>query len=582
MDKVPEFLAGDAQVMLILGDSGSGKSTVSLNLEYELWEEYKSGDRIPLFIKLSSLDHPEKDLIGEQLKKHGFTDDQIQLMEEQFKFTLICDGYDESQLTINLHTATLLNRPGQWDTKLIVTCRTQYLGPDYRDRFVPKAAAQYSRPANDLFVEAVIAPFSRDQIEMYVEKYARLDSHTWTKSDFMDKLTTIRDLMGLVKSPFLLTLSLEALHSTVRGTTGLPKARISRAKLYDIIVERWLEVNKRRLEGQNLSESSRTALDGLLADGFERVGICYQEELAEATFREQDGRPVVDFSYMRDRHTWASRFFGINPDGVLLRDTSLLTRDGNQYRFIHRSVLESDSEASQAATSAMTILVKAGVRFHGADLRGIRIQGADLSGGDFDSAQLQRADLAGVNLTRSWIRQANFSRARMGGVQFGELPYLEEDDENWETGLPDLILEGHTDKVTSVAFSPSGAQIASTSADKTVRLLDARTGAVDFVLGGHTDEVTSISYMSDGHNIASSCKDRIIRTFDTFTGLSRLAIESGRGFQRSRCIAYSPDGQRIVSAQDIGAVKFWESATGKPGPVWESGERSIARVQYLP
>ncbi|KAF9100861.1 hypothetical protein BGX29_006208 [Mortierella sp. GBA35] len=39
MDKVPEFLAGDAQVMLILGDSGSGKSTVSLNLEYELWEE---------------------------------------------------------------------------------------------------------------------------------------------------------------------------------------------------------------------------------------------------------------------------------------------------------------------------------------------------------------------------------------------------------------------------------------------------------------------------------------------------------------------------------------------------------------
>jgi WD40 repeat protein len=49
------------------------------------------------------------------------------------------------------------------------------------------------------------------------------------------------------------------------------------------------------------------------------------------------------------------------------------------------------------------------------------------------------------------------------------------------------ILEGHTDRVTSVAFSADGKQIASGSWDETVRLWDAATGQqVLPALEGHT------------------------------------------------------------------------------------------------
>ncbi|KAF9110284.1 hypothetical protein BGX30_008035, partial [Mortierella sp. GBA39] len=169
MDKVQEFLASDRQVMLILGDSGTGKSTFNKHLESALLHSYNSGDPIPLFINLHALGRLSKDLIGEHLRTNKFSEEQIQEMRQYRQFVLICDGYDESQLTVNLHTTNLFNRPGQWNVKMVISCGTQFLGQDYRSRFIPDGPGHFTRQAADLFQEVVIAPFSQEQIENYVE-----------------------------------------------------------------------------------------------------------------------------------------------------------------------------------------------------------------------------------------------------------------------------------------------------------------------------------------------------------------------------------------------------------------------------
>ncbi|KAH7056815.1 hypothetical protein BKA57DRAFT_214105 [Linnemannia elongata] len=315
MDKVQEFLSSERQVMLILGDSGAGKSTFNKHLEVELLHSYTIGGWIPLFINLPAIDRPVRELMSEQLKEHGFSETQMQELRQHRRFVVICDGYDESQLITNVYTSNLFNRPGKWKVKMVISCRTQYLGPDYRNRFVPQGGDHYDRPAPDLFEEVVIAPFSKEQIESYVEQYVPLEPRPWAVKDYMDRLTTIPNLLDLVRNPFLLSLALEALPGVTHGKQEMSAIKITRVQLYDTFVDHWLGVNQRRLERNNaLSKEDRDTLEHLVNDNFTRCGIEYLMRLSAAIFKEQDGNNVVQYVHRQDKTSWKAAFFGSDPE----------------------------------------------------------------------------------------------------------------------------------------------------------------------------------------------------------------------------------------------------------------------------
>jgi len=86
-----------------------------------------------MFINLPTLKNPIEQVMEETLKMNRFSEVEIQTMHKR-KLLLFLDGYDEIKKTQNIYKLSYL---AQWNVKVIITCRTQYLFGDYKYWFAP-------------------------------------------------------------------------------------------------------------------------------------------------------------------------------------------------------------------------------------------------------------------------------------------------------------------------------------------------------------------------------------------------------------------------------------------------------------
>ena len=137
------------------------------------------------------------------------------------------------------------------------------------------------------------------------------------------------------------------------------------------------------------------------------------------------------------------------------------------------------------------------------------------------------------------------------------------------------ILDGHTDWVRSVALSPDGATLASSSESGMIMIMlwDTASGQLKTTLDGHGPMVFS----PDGATLASSDSniDGRVQLWDVASGQPKAALEGSENYG-ILSMAFSPDGatlaSSLASSNIYGGVRLWDVASGQPKTTLEGSE----------
>ncbi|ETO22667.1 WD-40 repeat-containing protein [Reticulomyxa filosa] len=244
-------------------------------------------------------------------------------------------------------------------------------------------------------------------------------------------------------------------------------------------------------------------------------------------------------------HFIAERIHDLNPIFINLKS--------RLFRIVESS--KDNKNVSIAAANAITILNSANINMDYQNWNNIKIPYAILDRAFLEGTNFSNANLDNVSFYQTCLTKVNFTNASMNGIYFGEYAYL----------------EGHTDYISGIQFSPDWTKIISFSGDKTIRIWDASSGKQLHVLEGHTDIIKAVEFSHDGSKILSCSYDKTVRVWDVLSGQE---IPILKGYSDGILAAqFSPDDSMIVFCSN-GTIRIWDIASKEQTqllqghPVW--------------
>jgi WD40 repeat protein len=141
------------------------------------------------------------------------------------------------------------------------------------------------------------------------------------------------------------------------------------------------------------------------------------------------------------------------------------------------------------------------------------------------------------------------------------------------------ILKSNLSSINSVAFSSDGSMLAIGGEDnwadadwechnsdsvnaKFLQILDMKTNEVIYVLDGHSEQVNSVAFSPNGQVLATGSDDGNVKLWDVNSGKEILTLSSQDNKDLTSeitSVAFSSDGQLLASSSVDGYVTIWRS-----------------------
>ncbi|MFP3040221.1 caspase family protein [Treponema primitia] len=118
-----------------------------------------------------------------------------------------------------------------------------------------------------------------------------------------------------------------------------------------------------------------------------------------------------------------------------------------------------------------------------------------------------------------------------------------------------------------VEFNPGWDQIAQWDRDGNITIRDITSDREIRIFPGYSKGITALAFSTDGKQIVSSYEDRTVKVWNIENGQETQSFvikkKQGEGTGMTptiRCVAFAPDGKRIVTGDDDRKMKLWDNS----------------------
>ncbi len=191
-----------------------------------------------------------------------------------------------------------------------------------------------------------------------------------------------------------------------------------------------------------------------------------------------------------------------------------------------------------------------------------RPDGRALALGGFQVVRLASASTGKTQTTfegmQEVVRSVAFSPDGRLLAAAGGLPARGGEVKIWDVASSELLrtIQGHADTIYATVFSPDGSILATSSYDRLIKLWDVDSGAELRTLKDHIDAVYALAFTPDGKWLLSGAADRSLKIWNVSSG-ERLYTVSDP-LEGINAITIHPSGKRVAAGGLDRTIRIWE------------------------